>query len=83
MQHSIIPSHESSILQLRSIGVSSKTVCYCRARKLRATLKLQSQAVTVIAARVRTFLQKKRYMDLKKRHYAAIRIQAAFRYHYM
>ena len=51
----------------------------CRARKLRESLKIQSQAVTVIAAHVRSFLQKKRYLEIKRRHYAAIKIQAVFR----
>jgi hypothetical protein len=52
---------------------------HCRARRLRETLKIQSRAVTVLASHVRTFLQKKRFVEMKRRQYAATKIQAVFR----
>ena len=62
------------------IIVRSYSLCPYRARRLRATLKQQSQAVTVLAKHMRTYLQQKRYGEMKKRHYAAIKIQAVFRW---
>ena len=53
---------------------------HCRARRLRETLKIQSRAVTVLASHMRTFLQKKRFVEMKRRQYAATKIQAVFRY---
>ena len=62
------------------IIVRSYSLCSYRARRLRATLKQQSQAVTVLAKHMRTYLHQKRYGEMKKRHYAAIKIQAVFRW---
>lgn len=47
-----------------------------RARVLYSKLSSESHAVTIIAAYFRGYLHRKRYMELKARHYAAIKIQA-------
>ena len=50
-----------------------------RARVLYSKLTSENCAVTVIAAYFRGYWQRKRYKELKRRHYAAIKIQAFIR----
>ena len=68
----------STVSKPVSVGSSSFT-SHFRARVLFSKLTSENRAVTVIAAYFRGHWQRKSYKELKRRHYAAIKIQAFIR----
>ena len=77
------PGNEASMLLLKNtillVSIHYLLCQISRARVLYSKLTSENHAVTVIAAHFRGYWQRKKYKELKRRHYAAIKIQAFIR----